>query len=164
MPVYLRGDFSVEPLEQGFRATAPQALPEQGDLTAAGLPFYRGWVSYRYKINLSEPSEGLRIELPAFEAAAARVWIDDDAESVQTVLHPPYSPRFEQPVAAGEHVVTLQLATSLRNMMGPHHVRGLNGIWSWQLAPRHQPAGKDYVLDHFGIGAPGNPIISNPNR
>ncbi len=163
MPVYLRGDFHVEPLGQGFRAVAPKPLTE-GDLTADGLPFYRGWLRYEYRFTLDAPAEkGLRLALPRFEATAARAWLDDRS-AIAPVLHPPFEANFPGTVSAGEHTLTFDLATSLRNMAGPHHFRGASGPWAWLLAPPDQPAGKDYDLDSFGVGAPANPIISNPSR
>ncbi|MFP4353186.1 MAG: hypothetical protein ACLFTU_10180 [Puniceicoccaceae bacterium] len=160
MPVYLRGGFHVLPAAGGFRAVAPRPLAE-GDLTVAGLPFYRGWVRHSYRFTLDAPREGLALRLPDFTAAAARVSVDGGAPV--DVLHPPYVASFPGQFSAGEHSVCIELASSLRNMMGPHHVRGLNGPWSWMAAPAQQPPGESYVLDHFGIGAPANPIISNPN-
>ncbi len=161
MPVYLRGDFHVLPAAAGFRAVAPQPLAE-GDLTAAGLPFYRGWVRHHYRFTLDAATEGLALRLPDFTAAAARVSVDGGA-SVE-VLHPHYVANFPGHFSAGEHSVCIELASSLRNMMGPHHSRGLSGPWSWMAAPAPQPPGPSYVLDHYGIGAPANPITSDASK
>ena len=150
MPIYLRGDFGVWPAKQGFRASDEGTI-QLGDWREFGSPFYRGWMRYEFRFDLAETAHELAIALPDWKGGAMRVALDQP-ESWLPVLHPPFVAEFQQAVEAGSHILYVEVASTLYNMIGPHHSEGLSGPWSWQAAPEVQPAGKDYLLKPAGLG------------
>jgi len=149
MPVYVRGEFDVRPVAAGFELVASRPS-SPGDVTQNGAPFYRGWLRYRFTFDTERPTELLEVTLPDWEGAAARARVDTQ-EQFQQVLHPPYHARFSGDFPVGRHVLEVEIASTLYNMLGPHHHRGLSGHWSWNAAPADQPAGTRYDLDPFGM-------------
>jgi len=148
MPIYLRGEFSVWPDARGFRVSSPRPI-ERGDWRTSGAPFYRGWMHYHYEFEISEACEVLAVEMPEWKGGAMCVSLDD--ANPQDVLYPRKEVVFRTPLAAGRHRLELGLASTLLNMLGPHHSNGLSGPWSWDAAPAEMPAGKDYLLQAAGV-------------
>ena len=151
MPVYLLGNFSLEPTERGFRAVAPCA-PEHGDWTRQGMPFYHRKVRYRYAFRADAACEGLEVQLGEWAGAVADVSLGGEEAGV--ILHPPYSLRLDRPIAAGEHELSVDVIGNMRNFMGPHFVDGLPGIWSYRPAPEHGPPGEAYKKQPTGLMEP----------
>ncbi len=151
MPVYLLGEFSLEPTERGFRAVAPREL-EHGDWTRQGMPFYHRKVRYRYGFQADAPCDGLDLELGDWAGAVADVSLD--GESAGVILHPPYSLRMDRSISAGRHELAVDVVGNMRNFMGPHFVDGLPGIWSYRPAPAHTPPGEAYKKKPSGLMVP----------
>jgi hypothetical protein len=150
MPVYLLGDFSLEPAERGFRAVAP-GVPGLEDWTTAGHPFYDQKMRYRFQVDLPEDCDGLRVALPDWAGPVADIsW---DGEHAGDLLHPPFELQVDGPRKAGPHELVVDVVGNMKNFMGPHFCDGLPGIWSWVLCPDHMPAGEEYRLYPTGLFA-----------
>jgi len=114
--VYLIGGFGVR--LEGRHAALTQ-LPERlhiGDLTAQGLPFYGGSVSYL----IPTPSQApLFVTVPEFEAACVKV-VSPHA-SATLIAWPPYRAEI-LPETAETGQITLEVVLTRRNTFGPLHL------------------------------------------
>jgi len=132
--VYLIGDFAVTgPLsaeEQRPRCVryAPRfAIDKEqptvsGDLTANGYPFFAGRVTLSDTVRLTRPSAGERVvlELPNLDAAVlAKVGVN--GKLAGAILWPPYELDITDVVVEGDNRIDIELASGLRNLLGPHH-------------------------------------------
>jgi hypothetical protein len=139
----------------------PQRLGA-GDLVRAGYPFFVGRMMLEREVTLrSEPSPDTVLELPAFAAVAATVYIN--GEEAGTVWKPPRVLPVGGLLVKGRNRVAITLTTSLRNMLGPHHhPDGEIGLVSPQSfaclkgwfgrAAGHRCVPRDYNVVGFGLG------------
>ncbi len=121
---YLLGNFGVTLKGRQKRLTA---LPDKlgfGSITAQGLPFYSGKLSYHLPLDL--PADGdLLVNTPQYRAAAVLAAVDE-MPPVQMSLAP-Y--RASLPVKAGAHTLTLDLYINRTNGFGPVHMTDREEIW-----------------------------------
>jgi len=148
-PIYILGEFGLEPVNQGFRIV-PQALLTLGDWTTQGLPFYPHGIRYAWRIALSQPAEGLRLTLGDWAGSVAAVQLNGREEGA--ILHPPFVLDIAKPVPKGEHIIAVTVIGNMRNMLGPHFSEGHAGPWSWRWgAPESQPPGGAYARQKSGL-------------
>lgn len=156
--VYVIGEFDLIPCQTGFRIAGAGSLAA-GDWTRQGMPFYNGSVRYEASFHLSEPAAALTVQAEGAEAAAVAAGIDGgDAHLLGLAPRPR---RFDGPFEAGQHVVTLELFTGPRNLLGPHFWRTdrpvgsrFTGRFAWWDAPDRPPAGEKYELVPYGLSGP----------
>jgi hypothetical protein len=132
--IYLIGDFAVtgqlspaEPrprclrFSPGFRIAAEQQTAA-GDLVSAGYPFYVGRIALSEIVSLEAPQEGERavLELPAIDAAALVV-VRVNGREAGAIMWPPYEIDVTSLVKEGENEIEVELVSTLRNLLGPHH-------------------------------------------
>lgn len=151
MPVYLLGDFSLEPAGRGFRVVPP-SQPALGDWTAQGMPFYCHKVRYAFAVDLEAPCSALRVQLGEWGGALVDVLWDD--ASAGAIYHPPYALEVRGPHAAGRHVLELDVVGNMKNFMGPHFSDALPIQWGWQDSPEHMPPGERYRRYPTGLFEP----------
>jgi hypothetical protein len=150
--VYLIGDFGVVGRwlreenrcnGQVFHRYAPDfhvtALPdiveaqqEVGDpavdLTAQGLAFFAGRARLGQAIVIP-PLEGRCVlELDGLRAAIANVYVN--GQQMGAVAWPPHRVDVTESVRPGENVIEVELVSTLRNLLGPHHLNGGDLIWT----------------------------------
>ncbi len=132
--VYLTGDFGV----YGKLSGAPPRPPcyrfgpgfvigaeksvTNGDLVAGGFPFYAGEVTLHRSFDLDDvPADGVtaRLCLPRLDACVAKVRVNG-AES-GAVAWKPYQLDITENLVRGSNTVEIELASTLRNLLGPHH-------------------------------------------
>lgn len=126
--IYLAGDFGV-----ALRKERPVlgVLPEKlnpSDVTAQGLPFYSGTISYRIPLPApAKPDSALRFETGAFGGAVARVRFEESADAA-AIAWPPYETMLACPAGAKELICDLLLTRV--NTFGPLHMtpKEQNGI------------------------------------
>ncbi len=104
-------DFTIEPKES--------AVP-LGTWPEVGLPFYSGTVTYRAEVELDEVPEdgGVMLEMPGLAGSAE---IRVNGATVDHVLWPPYACEITKAVKPGKNVVEVEVANTLRNLLGPHY-------------------------------------------
>jgi len=132
--VYLIGDFAVagkpssaEPkprcirFSPEFRITAEQQTTS-GDLVSEGYPFYVGRMSLTDTVTLEAPADGERVmlELPGIDdAALVKVRVNGDEAGV--IMWSPYEIDITSLVKSGGNEIEVELISTLRNLLGPHH-------------------------------------------
>jgi len=148
-PVYILGNFSLQPAAQGFRIAATQPL-SLGDWTAQGMPFYPHGVRYTWHVTIPRSADRLRLELGSWAGSVTHVRLDGRA--VGAILHPPYTMEMAGPIRKGRHKLTVEVIGNMRNMLGPHFSEGHAGPWSWQWGPpAATPPGDAYTRQPSGL-------------
>lgn len=145
-PMYLLGNFDVR-----LRGTAAMLLPPSteigfGSVTAQGLPFYGGSLTYR--IQVATPAGRLTVSANAYAGALVRARLD--GEPIGNILLPPY--RVSADVTEGEHLLELECVGNRNNTFGSLHW----GIEDSYYGPMHwhktgDAFSREYRLCEFGI-------------
>jgi hypothetical protein len=148
MPVYVLGDFFLEPAEKGFVVTSPRPL-EYGRWDEQGRPFDPGKVAYEYGFSLEAPAEAIQVRLPDWNGSLATVLLD--GETLGHIAWPPEELLRRHRLEAGDHRLTIVVTGNLKNMLGPHFSDGLPGIWTWANAPAKTPPGEKYRFFPAGL-------------
>ena len=117
--LYLLGEFGVRVNGSTAALTNLPATLEPGDLTAQGLPFYGGSVTFLLP-RPSAPTGGERafLLLPAFEAACAKV-VSGPA-SGKLIAFPPHQVDVTENLRQSD-TLALELILTRRNTFGPLH-------------------------------------------
>jgi hypothetical protein len=150
--IYLIGDFGVagnwlreenryngqvfDRYESDFCVTALPDVVEaqQGvgvlavDLTAQGLAFFAGRAKLRQTISLPVLSRRVVLEMHNLRAAVAHVSVN--GRQMGAVAWPPHQVDVTEGVRPGENVIEVELVSTLRNLLGPHHRVGGDGAWT----------------------------------
>ncbi|MCX7681520.1 MAG: glycosyl hydrolase [Anaerolineae bacterium] len=171
--VYLIGDFGVQGRRikeenrfngQAFDRYAPEfqlvelpaCLRASGgtgglalDLTARGFPFFAGRVTLRQRVKLPPLKGRTVLEIDRLRAAVANVRAD--GRHMGTIAWPPYRVELGS-LSPGEHVIEIELVSTLRNLLGPHHLTGGDLAWTGPNQFRDKSRWTDdYILVPFGF-------------
>jgi len=173
--VYVIGDFAVT-FPRGSRKAArgsrwmlgrPRLVSESarlgaGDLVRAGYPFFVGRMGLEREVTIrGEPSSDAVLELPSFSAVTAAVEVNGEEAGV--VWKAPRTVPVGGLLSRGRNRLSVTLATSLRNMLGPHHHPDGELFWVspasfvCEKGPSGRLPGKravpsDYNVVDFGLG------------
>jgi hypothetical protein len=148
-PVVLRGNFSVQPVGQGWQLSQEVPL-STGSWKDYGLPFYPGKVSYHSKFTM-EKALNAKLNLNDWAATCVTVKVNDSDEQL---IWPPYELDLSPWLVEGENSLKITLTGSLKNLNGPHHNVNRKGIvtpWSFKYAPESFPPGEEYDLVDYGL-------------
>ncbi|MBQ7839495.1 MAG: hypothetical protein IJ390_03280 [Lachnospiraceae bacterium] len=121
---YLLGDFGVEAAGRSVRIVPLRKELAFGSITAQGLPFYGGNITYHVPVETEGGS--LRIRSSQYKGALQSVKLDNRAEI--PVIYPPYTVTLED-VSAGKHMIDFKLYGHRRNGFGPVHLTDLKANW-----------------------------------
>ena len=91
------------------------------DLTSQGFPFFAGRVTLCQSVTLAEFNGRAMIELRQLRAAVARVRVN--GQDLGAVAWQPHCLDVTVGLHAGANVVEIELAGTLRNLLGPHHLK-----------------------------------------
>ena len=154
--VYLTGTFGVR--MDGLRQTLTR-LPNRltvGDITAQGLPFYGGPLTFHVPIPMNSGTP-LFIALPEFEAACAKV--GSPHGSGEIISWPPYRAEVS-PDAIQNGQIALDLVLTRRNTFGPLHEIPLRaGAYGpGSFVTRGEKFSEEYML--YPSGLLQAPVIS----
>ncbi len=128
--IYLRGMFDVQPIERTEDCLAfyrvedkgfllmPPTTKKNGDLTGQGLWFYRGDAVYSFLVE--KPDNGRRLILEPVGVQGTFVhWQTEHGSGY--LLQPPFAADITDALRPGENHVSVRVAGTNRNLMGPHH-------------------------------------------
>lgn len=152
-PVYLVGDFSASPQQQGFLLAAPAPV-KLGAWKEQGLPFYSQTVSYSAKYTLRHGG-AYRVSLGRWAGTVAEVKVNGRPAGI--IGWQPYELEIGPLVRDGENTVEVIVYGSLKNLLGPHHGKinpGLVSPGSFRNAPSPQPPGASYDQLPYGLMEP----------
>jgi hypothetical protein len=147
-PVYLLGDFKVNPQAKGWLLSNGKQ-PGIGSWKAAGMPFYGQSVSYSKTVNAKVEGDYI-VRLPEWNGTVAEVNIDGKHFGI--IQTKPYE--LKTYFKYGMHKIEVVVNGSNKNTLGPHHNFHTPGIvtpWSFKTAPEIQPSGNSYDLLDYGL-------------
>ena len=149
-PVYLIGNFSLEPQDAGFLMKGEQPL-KIGSWKKQGRPFYSQSVKYTKNLDVKKGKQ-YKIELTEWNGTVARILVN--GEQVGIIGWLPHEFDLTEFLEPGNQEITVEVVGSLKNLLGPHHGNATKGIaspWSWFIGPQKLPAGNDYQLIDYGL-------------
>lgn len=130
-------------------ARLPQSA-QSGNLVGQGLPFFTGRVELSQKIHLDQPAPNAMLHLQGPYCAVARVSVNGKAAGLSA--WPPYEITLGDLLDTGENTLTIELVSTLRNLLGPHHLRQGDGEEIGPDSFRRTPDWTDdYVFAPFGL-------------
>lgn len=149
-PVYLVGDFALEPRDKGFLIKEDESL-NIGSWKKQGRPFYSQSVKYTKTFDVDKGME-YKIKLNEWNGTVARIFVNDKQVGIIGWL--PHEFNLTKFLDSGNQKVTVEVVGSLKNLLGPHHgnvTKGIASPWSWFIGPQKLPAGNDYQLIDYGL-------------
>jgi hypothetical protein len=174
-PAYVRGDFSLKAITNGFEIVRPNQLDvaakssisrssTAGEITnsptlgwsAQGYPFYSAGVKYSEEFSLVKSSGKYFVVLPTWRGSVALV--EMNGHKVGYIDAPPWRCEVTRWSKKGENKVAVTVIGTLKNTLGPHHGSpGLGSAWpgSFQQAPESgPPPGAKYSTVAYGLFEP----------
>ena len=119
--IYLLGDFDVSnKRNREFALVKKQNQAHRGDLVAQGLPFFRGHMVLEQVVTIEDLS-GQRafLEFDGLAAIVGSVTVNNRA--CGDICWRPHRVEVTDALREGENVVRVELYSSCRNLLGPHH-------------------------------------------
>ncbi|MBL7110880.1 MAG: hypothetical protein ISS19_02940, partial [Bacteroidales bacterium] len=150
-PVFILGDFKLEPGKKGWIVMPSESLAI-GSWVNQGYPFYHDVVEYTKDYDIGELSANYKVKLD--EWIGSLVVVNVNGKEAGIIYHQPYEIDITDLVSSGENQITVKVVGSLRNLLGPHHNNPQYGLvtpWSFKYAPDIQPAGEKYSLLGYGL-------------
>ena len=150
-PVYIVGDFSVEPVAKGFIIKSPQPKYSTGSWLTQGLPFYSWGMTYSKEFTIDRPVGKYEVALGEWKGTVAEVSVNGQPAGV--IGFPPYRADLTGFIKQGVNKIDIKVTGSLKNLLGPHHNNppvGLASPWDWRNVKSY-PAGKDYRMYDYGL-------------
>jgi hypothetical protein len=151
-PVYLRGDFSLESKDKGWKLVPFSGL-SLGSWKEQGMPCYADKVSYVKHYDLSGLSaKRYKVRLGEWKGTVAEVRIN--GEGVGIIGWQPYELEVTDALQPGRNKVEVVVVGSLKNLLGPLHTpwqRGIVTIGDFQQGPEIQPEGVRYDTFDYGL-------------
>jgi hypothetical protein len=156
MPVYLLGDFSVQPAKQGFEITGASLFNTLGSWREAGLPFYSQKVAYSQNFNVSKTDgTSFKVKLNKWNGSVAEVFVN--GKSAGLIAWQPNELDVTSLLKEGENEITVKITGSLKNTFGFFYQKNDNWIFgphSWNYSPEKVPAASEYYLMDYGLFGP----------
>lgn len=152
MPVYLLGDFLVQPGPKGFEITGGD-ITKMGSWQKAGLPFYSQKVAYTQNFSVKN-TEGnsYKVRLKNWNGSIAEVWVNGENSGV--ISWQPNELDVTNLLNDGENEITIKVIGSLKNTFGFFYADNNSWIFgphSWNGAPEKIPAASEYFLIDYGM-------------
>ena len=152
---YLLGDFAAAWQDGGLVLRTQPGEVRLGDWCEQGYPFFAGTMLYRAQATLSPAESGERLVfgLDEWDGAAARVHVNGHA--VGPLAWPPYEVDVTKHMVTGKNDLAVEVFTSLRNLLGPHHIKDyVPGMVAPGLFYQPQNWRDDYDLVPQGLMSP----------
>jgi alpha-L-rhamnosidase len=150
-PVYIVGDFSVQPAEKGWVIEAPAPVYTTGSWKTQGLSFYSWGVTYSKEFNIENADGKWEIALGKWNGTIAEVSVN--GKGATQIAFPPYHSDITGLIKPGINKIDVKVIGSLKNLLGPHHNNSKPGFvtpWTWRNVKSY-PAGKDYQVLNYGL-------------
>lgn len=149
-PVYVFGDFSLEPAAMGWIIREPLGNLSLGSWKSQGQPYYSWDVSYGKTYRVTDLSLRYALQLNQWKGTVAEIFVNDN--KVGIIAYKPYHFDLSPYLQKGDNKVEVRVIGSLRNLFGPHYSRdmGISGPWHWNGVHKQAP-GNEYVLFDYGL-------------
>jgi hypothetical protein len=155
MPVYLLGDFLVNPGKKGFEI-AEGTIRKMGSWKESGMPFYSQKVAYSRKFNVEKSSETtFKVRLNSWNGSVSEVWVNGKPAGL--IAWQPHELDVTGWIKEGENEIVVKVCGSLKNTFGffyNNNDNWIHGPHSWNNAPEEIPAASEYFLMDYGMFEP----------
>ncbi len=155
MPVYLLGDFLVQPGNKGFEMCGGD-ISAMGSWREAGLPFYSQKVAYSQNFNVSKTENTFyKVRMNNWNGSVSEVWVNGKPAGV--ISWQPNELDVTSWLTEGENEVVVKVTGSLKNTFGFFYNSNDNWIFgphSWNEAPEKIPPASEYFLMDYGLFEP----------
>ncbi len=150
-PVFLLGDFNLEPSTKGWKIVPPEPI-DLGAWNEQGWPFYHHSVDYSKTYSFDNKAKFCKVQLSNWSGTVAVVKVNGQEAGI--IYRKPYELDISELVEEGKNNIEVRVIGSLKNLLGPHHnvtQRGIVTPWSFKYAPEIQPPGVEYDLLRYGL-------------
>ncbi|MCD6597563.1 MAG: hypothetical protein J7L04_07750 [Bacteroidales bacterium] len=154
MPVYILGDFNLNPLPYGFEIDNKEELTTSA-WAQSGLPFYSQKVSYSQQFLIENADAGYKIKLNKWNGTVCEVFVNE--EKAGLIAWPPYELDISDLVSSGSNNIRINVIGSLKNTFGYFYNSNegwIHGPFSWNNAPDKQVSLDKYYLMDYGMFEP----------
>jgi hypothetical protein len=155
MPIYLLGDFLVQPAKKGFEI-ADGKIDKLGSWQDNGLPFYSQKVAYSQNFSVKKSAKtSFKVRLKNWNGSIAEVLVNGKAAGV--IAWQPNELDVTDFVKEGENEITVKVIGSLKNTFGffyENNDNWIHGPHSWNGAPKKIPNASEYFLMDYGLFEP----------
>lgn len=151
-PVYVLGDFVLQPANQGFVVSNETNDIKMGSWASQGYPFYFNPVSYIGHFKGTNEEGRFLVHLPEWKGVVAEVIVN--GRSAGVVNASPGSIELSENIRVGSNTVEIVVYGSLKNVLGPFHQKPTPGLvtpWSWRYSPHIPPEGNQYQINDYGL-------------
>ena len=135
--VYLAGDFGVATpggwqeltadstrYNGTFALTAPSKEVQGDDVGPCGRPFFSGVIELEQMVELTDAEAAQSTAVRFSEVFASVLEVNVNGQTIGALTMPDYELAIPSGVLkSGANTIRLKLVTSLRNMLGPHHLQ-----------------------------------------
>lgn len=149
-PVYILGDFNLQPAAKGWQIVAPKPL-QPGSWKEQGLPLYGFGITYVKNFNLEKTGNRFELQLGNWKGTVAAVKVNGKDAGI--IFSEPNTLDVTAYLKKGTNRVEVEVIGSLKNLLGPHHGNpppGLVGPHNWWNIQSYPP-GSDYDTYDYGL-------------
>ncbi len=152
-PVYILGNFTVQPAAKGFTINPPVSTFTAGSWKVQGWPFYPGIVSYTKTFDMANPAGHYQVSLGNWTGTVAAVTVNGQQAGI--IGFEPYVLDVSKFIKQGANTVEVKIVGSNKNLLGPFHNKHAPGLVSpWHFRNiKTYPAGGDYEQFDYGLMA-----------
>ncbi|MDR0385746.1 MAG: hypothetical protein LBH60_06690 [Prevotellaceae bacterium] len=150
-PVYILGNFTVQPADKGWILTPPAKEFSTGSWKSQGWAFYARQVSYSKTFDISEVGKHYRVSLGNWAGTVAEVSVNGKTAGITGFE--PYSVDVSGLIRKGNNTVEVTITGSNKNLLGPFHgnpAPGLVSPWLFRGVKKY-PAGNSYAQLDYGL-------------
>ena len=161
MPVYIVGDFVLNPLKQGFEISTG-SLSRLGSWKSMGYPFYAQKVAYAENFEVKKSQAQFKVKMNKWKGIVAEVYVNKKIAGI--IAYPPYELNISKFISEGKNEVSVKVNGSLKNTFGyfyKDYHRWINGPGDWNTAPAKIPGIEQYFLMDYGLEEPFSLIRMN---
>lgn len=150
-PVYIIGDFAVEPAPKGWVIKSPVEDLKIGSWKQQGQPFYSWEMGYSKNYQIDDLAAQYVVKMTNWTGTVAEVLVNNKLAG--TIAFEPWGLNISSCLQKGDNQIEVRVIGSLKNLLGPHHKNpGAGFVSPWQWKGIAGPtSGKDYQQLDYGL-------------